>query len=258
MIFSIRSNDSLWTLPHLTEIRGEKAGSSKRAAAISFPEEIDLLLKEFKMNRRNKVPYELKDPVLHDMALFSPHTEPTPAGSGFQERSHRPGGHERHHTRNVFMTGSLRAASERRRPENPGNCVYKTGNAGMIIEISNSSRRVVDRSGFNRDVTGRRHKATSQPFDHTFFSRLAIQGETSRTIAEPAGHKTLRMVKQNSHPSEGHRRSAALNLEKRFRGKKATGEKKIVPVVKSSDDPPPLEHPFRPEKKRGLFSIKCL
>jgi hypothetical protein len=74
MIFSIRSNDSLWTLPHLTEIRGEKAGSSKRAAAISFPEEIDLLLKEFKMNRRNKVPYELKDPVLHDMALFSPHT----------------------------------------------------------------------------------------------------------------------------------------------------------------------------------------
>jgi integrase len=135
-------------------------------------------------------------------------------------------------TRHVFMTEALRAVLERRRPEDPNEHIFKNRNAGMVNEVSNAFQRVVDRLGFNKGVTDRRHKVTFHTLRHTFCSHLAIQGETLQTIAELAGHKTLQMVKRYSHLSEDHKRSAALNLEKRFRETAASGEKNIIPIVK--------------------------
>jgi len=188
-------------------------------------EEIEVLLQELKMNRRKKIPEELKDPVLHDMALFSLHTGAR-AGEIFklrgQDLDFKNGiialvDTKNTATRHVFMTEALRAVLERRRPEDPNDYVFKSRNAGKIIDISNSFQRVVERLGFNKGVTDRRHKVTFHTLRHTFCSHLAIQGETLQTIAELAGHKTLQMVKRYSHLSEDHKRSAALNLEKRFR-----------------------------------------
>jgi len=40
------------------------------------------------------------------------------------------------------------------------------------------------------------------------------------------------MAKRYSHLSEDHKRSAALNLEKRFRETAASGEENVVPLMK--------------------------
>lgn len=202
-------------------------------------EEIDLLLQELKMNRRKNVPEESKDPILHDMALFSLHTGAR-AGEIFKlcgrDLDFKNGlialvDTKNTATRYAFMTESLRAMLERRRPENPNDYVFSNRNAGKITEISNSFQRVVDRLGFNKGVTDRRYKVTFHTLRHTFCSHLAIQGETLQTIAELAGHKTLQMTKRYSHLSEDHKRSAALNLEKRFRETAGSGEENVVPIV---------------------------
>lgn len=202
--------------------------------------EIEVLLQELKMNRRKKVPEELKDPVLHDMALFSLHTGAR-AGEIFKlngrDLDFKNGIIALVDTKNtakrhVFMTEALRAVLERRRPENLNNYVFPSKSAGKIIEISRAFQRVVDRLEFNKGVTDRRHKVTFHTLRHTFCSHLAIQGETLQTIAELAGHKTLQMVKRYSHLSEDHKRSAALKLEKSFGETAGSGKENVVPIVK--------------------------
>ncbi|MBN1548463.1 MAG: site-specific integrase [Syntrophaceae bacterium] len=205
-------------------------------------EEIDLLLKALKMNPRTKKPTELKDPVLHDMALFSLHTGAR-AGEIFKLRGRdldfKNGlialvDTKNTNTRYVFMTESLRAILDRCRPEDPNDFVFRSRNGEMIKEISNAFQRVVVRIGFNNNVTDRRHKVTFHTLRHTFCSHPAIQGETLQTIAELAGHKTLQMVKQYSHLSEDHKRGAALNLEKRLNFKKE--QNNVVPITAGGND----------------------
>lgn len=140
------------------------------------------------MNRRRNVPEESKDPVLHYMALFSLHTGAR-AGEIFKRRGRDLDFNnglialvdtKNTATRYVFMTESLRAMFEKRRPENPNDYVFPNRNAGKITEISNSFQRVVERLGFNKGVTDRRFKVTFHTLRHTFCSHLAIQGKLSR------------------------------------------------------------------------------
>jgi hypothetical protein len=55
-----------------------------------------------------------------------------------------------------------------------------------------------------------------QKIRHTFASWLALQGETTLTIEELLGHKTLAMAERYSHLIPDHKRRVILAMEKGF------------------------------------------
>jgi len=90
--------------------------------------------------------------------------------------------------------------------------VFKDRNGNRIKEVSNTFSRIVDKLGFNENITDRRQILTFHNFRHTFASWLAINGENLKTIQELMRHKTISMTMKYSHLIPDKKREAVHNI----------------------------------------------
>jgi len=112
-------------------------------------------------------------------------------------------------SRKAFMTNKVKEILLARVTEKPDELIFKDRrHGGRIIKISQAFRKVVDRLGFNKDVSDPRQFITFHSLRHTFASWLALQGETILTIKELLGHKTLAMTQRYAHLLPDHKRNA--------------------------------------------------
>jgi len=118
------------------------------------------------------------------------------------------------HPRKAYMTETVKEMLFTRKPDSPGDFLFKNRKGDKIASISRSFERVVDELGFNRGIADPRQKVVAHSLRHTFASWLAIQGTPIYTIASLMGHKSIAMSERYSHLSPDHKKEAVLNLEK--------------------------------------------
>ena len=127
-------------------------------------------------------------------------------------------------TRYAPMTKAVREMLKSRLPSekpeeiDPNAYVFTDSEGEKIKEVSNSFERVVDRLGFNKNVTDRRQRVVFHTCRHSFASWLAIQGVPLYTISRLMGHKSISMSERYSHLSPDHRKDAVNGLEKALSG----------------------------------------
>ena len=196
-------------------------------------EEADKLLKELKRNHQIKKEYkELKDPKLHDIAVISLHSGARASeifNLKWQDVDFSNGLMTLRDTKNTEtryapMTKAVREMLKSRLPDDPKKpidpnaYVFTDSEGEKIKEVSNSFERVVDRLGFNKNVTDRRQRVVFHTCRHSFASWLAIQGVPLYTISRLMGHKSISMSERYSHLSPDHRKDAVNGLEKALSG----------------------------------------
>ena len=85
-------------------------------------------------------------------------------------------------------------------------------NGKRIKEVSNTFSRIVNRLGFNKDITDRRQILTFHSLRHTFASWLALNGEDLKSIQELMRHKTISMTMKYAHLIPDKKRKAVRNI----------------------------------------------
>ena len=196
-------------------------------------EEADKLLKELKRNHQIKKEYkELKDPKLHDIAVISLHSGARASeifNLKWQDVDFSNGLMTLRDTKNTEtryapMTKAVREMLKSRLPSekpeeiDPNAYVFTDSEGEKIKEVSNSFERVVDRLGFNKNVTDRRKRVVFHTCRHSFASWLAIQGVPLYTISKLMGHKSIAMSERYSHLSPDHKKDAVNGLEAALSG----------------------------------------
>ena len=196
-------------------------------------EEADKLLKELKRNHQIKKEYkELKDPKLHDIAVISLHSGARASeifNLKWQDVDFSNGLMTLRDTKNTEtryapMTKAVREMLKSRLPSekpeeiDPNAYVFTDSEGEKIKEVSNSFERVVDRLGFNKNVTDRRQRVVFHTCRHSFASWLAIQGVPLYTISKLMGHKSIAMSERYSHLSPDHKKDAVNGLEAALNG----------------------------------------
>lgn len=207
---------------------------------LSF-EEAEILLQELKRNPRYKnQTRELKDPILHDIALLSLHTGAR-ASEIFNLKGHdidfRNGlitlrDTKNTETRYAPMTRTVQDMLKRRIPTEPNGYIFTVKRrktikeAANVIEegqrikeVSNAFERIVGRLKLNDGVEDPRQKIVFHSLRHTFASWLAIQGTPLYTIAKLMGHKSISMSERYSHLSPDHKKQAVMGIEQFFTGR---------------------------------------
>lgn len=116
-------------------------------------------------------------------------------------------------TRHAYMTGSIRKMLLKRKPNTPEGLVFPDRKGKKIVAISQRFRSLVNKLGFNKEITDTRQKVTFHTLRHTHASWLALQGESIITIRDMLGHKTTAMTERYSHLIPDHKRRAAERLE---------------------------------------------
>ncbi|MEI6313650.1 MAG: tyrosine-type recombinase/integrase [Syntrophus sp. (in: bacteria)] len=131
------------------------------------------------------------------------------------------------HPRKAYMTAKVRGILLARKPESPGQLVFKsrekkknkdisTTPDEKITSVSRTFERIIDELGFNSGITDPRQKIVFHSLRHTFASWLALQGEPIQVIGELLGHRTLTMTQRYAHLTGDHKRRAAEKLEACF------------------------------------------
>lgn len=167
----------------------------------------------------------VKSERLHDMALLSLHCG-VRAGEIFNIRGQdidfengliNISDTKNKMARKAFMTTAVREMLKARPVQSPDDFLFtdKRG-GGKIKDVSQTFRRVINDLKLNAGIEDRRQKVTFHTLRHSFASYLALQGETTQTIKELLGHKTLAMAERYSHLIPYHKRRAVLTMEKGF------------------------------------------
>ena len=200
-------------------------------------EEADQLLTELRRDPRYKNEYRaLSNPNLHDITLLSLHTGGRASeifGLTARDLDFRNGlvayrDTKNNETRYAPMTAPIREMLLRRAPADPAALVFTDDKGETIREVSNTFERAVDRLGFNKGVTDRRHRAVFHTCRHSFASWLAIEGVPILTISRLMGHASISMSERYSHLSPDHKRDAITGLEAAL-----NGHKKVVKIEKA-------------------------
>jgi integrase len=123
------------------------------------------------------------------------------------------------HPRKAYMTTKVKEMLQSRKPENPGELVFKSRKGEKVTEVSRTFERTVEGLGFNTGIEDTRQKVVFHTLRHTFASWLALQGEPIQVIGELLGHRTLTMTQRYAHLTGDHKRRAAERLEAAFNGK---------------------------------------
>ncbi|MFH1081252.1 MAG: site-specific integrase [Pseudomonadota bacterium] len=180
---------------------------------------------------------KVKSERLHDMALLSLHCG-LRAGEVFNIRGQdidfengliNISDPKNKISRKAFMTTAVREMLKARPVKSPDDFLFmnKRGSReikdaphkrgdGKLKDVSQTFRRVINDLKLNAGIEDRRQKITFHTLRHTFASWLALQGETTLTIKELLGHKTLAMAERYSHLIPDHKRRAILAMEKGF------------------------------------------
>jgi len=167
----------------------------------------------------------VKSGRLHDMALLSLHCG-LRAGEVFNIRGQdldfengliNISDPKNNIARKAFMTTAVKEMLKARPVKSPDDLLFMDKKHGKKIkDVSQTFRRVINDLELNAGVEDRRQKITFHTLRHTFASWLALQGETTLTIKELLGHKTLAMAERYSHLIPDHKRRAILAMEKGF------------------------------------------
>jgi integrase len=95
--------------------------------------------------------------------------------------------------------------TNRRRTENDcSGYIFKTLNNEQKKAISSSFKKVVQKLGFNKDVTDPRHKVVFHTLRHTYASRLVMKGVDLYTTQILMGHKNSTMTQRYAHLAPEH------------------------------------------------------
>lgn len=165
-----------------------------------------------------------KSPLWHDIALIALHTG-LRASEIFALRGHdldfdqelvNVDDTKNKHPRKAFMTEAVKDILMLRKPEIPGDLVFRNRKGERITEVSRTFDRTVGELGFNRGIQDTRQKFVFHSLRHTFASNLAIQGTPLHVIAELTGHRQMAMVQRYSHLSPDVKRKAVKQMENSF------------------------------------------
>lgn len=202
-----------------------------------------------------------RSPQLHDMTLISLHCG-LRAGEIFnlrgQDIDYQSGtlhvsDPKNKHPRQAFMTERVMEILRARRPENPGDFVFKSTRDGKIESVSTTFDRAVKALGFNDRITDSRHKVIFHTCRHTFCSWLASQGTPLHVIAELAGHRTLAMTQRYAHLIPDVKKAAIRDMEATFNESRPDSEEK------GNEEPASLEAlagKNLPETKRHTLHLR--
>lgn len=166
-----------------------------------------------------------KSQQLHDMALLSLHCG-LRAGEIFSLRGQdldfendliNVSDPKNKMGRKAFMTQTIKEMLRSRPVISPDELIFKDRRGGgHISNVSQTFRRVINSLSLNAGIEDRRQMITFHTLRHTFASWLAMQGETTLTIKELLGHKSLAMAERYSHLIPDHKRRAVIEMERGF------------------------------------------
>ncbi len=97
--------------------------------------------------------------------------------------------------------------------------VFKNSKNKPFKEVPKIFYRIVNKLGFNKNITDRREKVVFHTLRHTFCSWLAIEGVPLHVIKELAGHKTLQMTERYAHLMPDIKRKAIEEIWKKLNKK---------------------------------------
>lgn len=130
--------------------------------------------------------------------------------------------------RQAYMTMTVKAMLDRRKPDKPEGYVFKDRrHGGKIDAISKTFREAVAELRLNESIKDTRKLITFHSLRHTFASWLALQGESLLTIKEMLGHKTLTMTQRYAHLTPDHKKTASYKLERQFFDRIASKKEEI-------------------------------
>ena len=188
-------------------------------------EEAGLLLERLKV----------RTPLWHDITLLGLHTGLRASeifslrghDLDFEQESINVDDTKNKRPRKAFMTTAVKEILLLRKPDNPGDLVFKNNKGEKITEVSHTFDRIVEELGFNKGITDTRQKVVFHTTRHTFASWLAIQGTPLHVIAELTGHRQMNMVQRYSHLSPDVKRKAVKQMESGF---KQSQNEKVVNI----------------------------
>jgi integrase len=118
--------------------------------------------------------------------------------------------------RDAYITPSIENLFRKINPGQPGDFVFTNQKNEKINEISHAFANVIDKLGFNNNVTDRRQKVTFHTLRHTFASWLALENNSLLTIKKLLGHKTIKMTERYAHLLPDHKRAAVEQIESKY------------------------------------------
>ncbi|MFN2266857.1 MAG: tyrosine-type recombinase/integrase, partial [Desulfonatronovibrio sp.] len=123
-------------------------------------------------------------------------------------------------SREAYITENLREMFLRRQETGQTALVFPGPvKGGVMKDVSDKFMRIVNKLGFNDNISDLRQKLTFHSTRHSFGSWLALQGTPLLTIKELMGHKTIEMTMRYAHLMPDHKREAVDKLSARKPGK---------------------------------------
>jgi len=117
------------------------------------------------------------------------------------------------YSRHAYITPPLEEMFNRLKAEGgKGGYIFLDRNGKKLVNTSNVFSRVVEKLGFNKNVTDSRDKVVAHSLRHTFASWLTQQGEPIIIVQKLMGHRDLNMTLRYSHVSPSHEREAVERM----------------------------------------------
>ena len=111
-------------------------------------------------------------------------------------------------SRIVYITEPVRKVFDNLECKSPDDPVFVTRSGNHIKWLSKSFRIVVDKLGFNKDVTDRRQRVTFHTLRHTYASWAVMAGVPIFVVGKALGHKSSVMTERYSHLTQDSSRKA--------------------------------------------------
>ncbi len=114
--------------------------------------------------------------------------------------------------RPAFMTKEVSHILNGKNAGNHNDLVFPSRTGGKIHQISKSFDRAIQKLGWNKDITDRRHRIVFHTLRHTFASWLVENGENLYTVKELLGHSSLQMTERYAHLGNNTLKKAIQNF----------------------------------------------
>lgn len=119
-------------------------------------------------------------------------------------------------TRVLSMTDDVKGTLIKKGPSKNDELVFPANNGKMIIIMSQTFPRAVEKAGLNEGVTDRRQRVTFHTLRHSFASWLVMEGISLYEVKELLGHASLAMTERYSHLAPDRNKRAAKTLGNLF------------------------------------------
>jgi len=130
-------------------------------------------------------------------------------------------------TRTLSMTDVVKELLVKKGIGKNDELVFPASNGKMIVNMSQTFPRAVEKAGFNEGVTDRRQRVTFHTLRHSFASWLVMEGISLYEVKALLGHASLTMTERYSHLAPDRNRKAADTMGQIFQKAKQPTEQVV-------------------------------